>query len=84
MRSKDIGLKAYLRDTARYADLWNGGVFKGKQMVKADELREINSVHSKSDKEAELERTEDLVMMQNYDGQKFAILALENIPNAFS
>ena len=78
MGSRDIGLKAYLRDNARYADLWNGGIFQGKQIVRADGLREINPIHSKSDREAELERTGDLVMMQNYDGQKFVILALEN------
>ena len=30
MGKKDIGLKTYLQDTARYADLWNGGVFAFK------------------------------------------------------
>lgn len=33
MGSKDIGLKSYLQDAARYADLWNGGVFNGKPIV---------------------------------------------------
>ena len=78
MGKKDIGLKSYLQNTVRYADLWNGAVFQGKQMVKAEELQEITPVHSKSDHEAVLERTGDLVMKQNHEGQRFVILALEN------
>ncbi|MDE7131629.1 MAG: hypothetical protein K2O65_07500 [Lachnospiraceae bacterium] len=78
MGKKDIGLKSYLQNTMRYADLWNGAVFQGKQMVKAEKLHEITPVHSKSDQEAVLERTGDLVMKQNHEGQRFVILALEN------
>ncbi|MDE6847012.1 MAG: hypothetical protein K2J99_14795 [Lachnospiraceae bacterium] len=78
MGKKDIGLKAYLQNAVRYADLWNGAVFKGKQIIKAEELQEITPVHSKSDQDAILERTGDLVMKQNHDGQRFVILALEN------
>lgn len=78
MGSKDIGLRSYLQDAVRYADLWNGGVFKGKQIVRAGELQEITPVRLKSDGDTMLERTGDLVMKQNHDGQRFAILALEN------
>ncbi|MCM1126800.1 MAG: Rpn family recombination-promoting nuclease/putative transposase, partial [Lachnospiraceae bacterium] len=78
MGKKDIKLKTYLQDAIRYADLWNGGVFKGKQVVRAEELQEITPVRSWSEGDASLERTSDLVMKQNYDGQRFAILALEN------
>lgn len=78
MGSKDIGLKSYLQDAARYADLWNGGVFKGKQIVRAEELQEITPIRLKSDGDTMLERAGDLVMKQNHDGQRFAILALEN------
>lgn len=78
MGKKDIGLKSYLRDVARYADLWNGGVFEGNQIIRAEGLQEVTPVYAKSDEEAALERTGDLVMMQNYDGQRFAVLALEN------
>ena len=46
MGSRDIGLKAYLRDNARYADLWNGGIFQGKQIVRADGLRKSTEVMS--------------------------------------
>ncbi len=75
---KDIGLKSYLQNRARYADLWNGGVFHGKQLVKPEELQEMTPVRSKSDKLTVLERTGDLVMKQNYGGQRFAVLSLEN------
>lgn len=78
MGKKDIGLKAYLQNAVRYADLWNGAVFRGKQIIKAEELQEITPVRSKSDQDAILERTGDLVMKRNHDGQRFVILALEN------
>ena len=78
MGKKDIGLKSYLQNTARYADLWNCAVFRGRQVVKAENLQEITPVRSKSDREAVLERTGDLVMKQNYNGQRFVIFAPEN------
>lgn len=78
MGKKDIGLKVYFQNAVRYADLWNGAVFRGKQIVKAEELQEVTPVQFKSDKRAMLERTGDMVMKQSYDGQKFVMLALEN------
>lgn len=78
MGRKDIGLKSYFRDSVRYADLWNGSVFQGRQVVRAEELQEITPVHLKSDREAVLERTGDLVMMQSGNGGRYAVLALEN------
>ncbi len=75
---KDIGLKTYLRDTARYADLWNGGVFQGRQIVKAEELREASPVHVRSEHDEAMERQGDLVMKQYCNGQRFVVLALEN------
>lgn len=78
MGKEDIGLKAYLSDARRYADLWNGGVFQGRQMIKAEELQEANPLLSKADKESVLERTRDLIMKQYYDGQRFAVFTVEN------
>ena len=75
---KDIGLKTYLRDTARYADLWNAGVFHGRQIVKAEELREASPVHVRSEHDEAMERQGDLVMKQYCNGQRFVVLALEN------
>ena len=78
MGKEDIGLKSYLEDAERYADLWNGGVFKGKEMVKAGQLQEINPILHKADDEDILERNRDLVMKQSSDGKCFAVFAVEN------
>ena len=78
MGSQDIGLKSYLEDTRRYADLWNGGVFEGRQMIRPEELEEITPVLPKADKKVVLEKTRDLVMMQSRKGQRLAVFALEN------
>lgn len=78
MGRKDIGLKSYLEDARRYADLWNGGVFGGRQILKPGELHEMNPVLVKADEEIVLERTRDIVMMQGSKGQRFAVFAVEN------
>ncbi|MDE7445414.1 MAG: hypothetical protein K2N15_06925 [Lachnospiraceae bacterium] len=80
MGSQDIRLKSYLEDTRRYADLWNGGVFEGRQMIHPEELEKITPVLPKADKKVVLERTRDLVMMQSRKGQRLAVFALENQP----
>lgn len=48
MGKKDITLKDYFSDCRRYADLLNGSVFCGQQMIKAEELQEAGTVQSKS------------------------------------
>ncbi|MDE5910226.1 MAG: Rpn family recombination-promoting nuclease/putative transposase [Lachnospiraceae bacterium] len=78
MGKEDIGLKSYLEDAERYADLWNGGVFEGKEMVKAGQLQEINPILHKADDKGFLERNRDLVMKQSSDGKCFAVFAVEN------
>lgn len=40
MGKKDITLKNYFSDTRRYADLLNGSIFQGKQVIHAEELQE--------------------------------------------
>lgn len=37
---KDQGLQEYLRDNERFADLVNGIIFAGKQIIKASYLKE--------------------------------------------
>lgn len=81
MGKEDIGLKTYLEDTRRYADLWNGSVFKGKQMLKAGGLKEVSPVLSKADAGIALEKIRDLVMMESREGQCFAVYAVENQEN---
>ena len=36
----------YLSDNQRFADLFNGGFFKGQPVIKAEELREASEVYS--------------------------------------
>ena len=78
MGEKDIRLKVYLDDANRYADLWNGGVFQGKQVVKAADLEPDTSVLSEADDKTAEEMLRDVVMKQSLSGQKFAIWAVEN------
>lgn len=44
MGKKDIRLKVYLDDEDRYADLWNGSIFQGKQIIKAEDLEPVSPV----------------------------------------
>lgn len=78
MGEKDITLKSYLSDKERYADLWNGGIFGGKQVIKGEELSQIETELNKSDEQAVLERNRDMVMQQTADGKCLAVYALEN------
>lgn len=81
MGKEDIKLKVYLEDTRRYADLWNGSVFNGEQMLKPEELQVVSPVLTKAYGENVLEKTRDLVMMQSGTGQYFAVYAVENQEN---
>lgn len=81
MGKEDIKLKAYLEDARRYADLWNGSVFNGEQILKPEELQVVSPVLAKAYGENVLEKTRDLVMMQSGTGQYFAVYAVENQEN---
>lgn len=39
MGKRDLDLKSYLSDKRRYADIYNGSIFRGGQLLKAEELR---------------------------------------------
>ena len=43
MGQKDISLITYFEDQRRYADLINGFVFKGKQIVSEQDVQEMDS-----------------------------------------
>lgn len=47
MGKKDITLKDYLSDRRRYADLINGSIFRGEQIVCAEDLTEANAVQTR-------------------------------------
>lgn len=75
---KDIRLKVYLGDANRYADIWNGSVFKGKQVIKAENLEPISPVLDVADKSGTEEMLRDVVMKQSLEGQKYALWTVEN------
>lgn len=78
MGKKDITLKNYLSDARRYADLLNGSIFQGKQVIHAEELEETATVQSKSNRHVIVERTNDIAMKQTRDGSLFAVWLVEN------
>ncbi len=78
MGKKDITLKDYLSDRRRYADLINGAVFCGEEIVCPDTLTEANAVQSMFRNGQALERTNDLVMKQDRDGKLFAVWIVAN------
>lgn len=49
MGKKDLTLKAYLSDPTRCADVYNGSVFGGAQVLDASQLEEAASVATKAD-----------------------------------
>ena len=38
----DIAAKEYMKDSRRFADAFNGGLFKGKKVIDPDKLRELD------------------------------------------
>lgn len=52
--------------------------YGGKQIVKPDELQEVNPSVFKADNHAVMERSRDVVMKQNLKGHRFILLAVEN------
>lgn len=78
MGKKDEKLRNFLEDETLYADLWNGGVFEGKQVVHADELEESNPILLKANEGQSKERIRDVVMKESRNGLKFVVWALEN------
>lgn len=82
MGQSNIAVKQMLRNKARFADLFNGAVFKGKQIVLPEELEEIDSESSviMSDKKKMakgIQRYRDIAMRWK-KGVVLSILAVEN------
>lgn len=78
MGKNDITLKDYLSDSRRYADLINGSIFQGRQIIDADELTDTGTVQSKSDEQTVVERINDITMKQTRDGSLFAVWTVAN------
>ncbi|MBQ9926396.1 MAG: hypothetical protein IJO65_00335 [Lachnospiraceae bacterium] len=78
MGEKDIRLKVYFSDKERYADLWNGSLFQGREVVKPQELEEVSPVLDVAEETEAEEMLRDLVMKQSLTGQRFALWTVEN------
>ncbi len=81
MGKLDREMKEYFSDNRRYADLWNGSLFQGRQLICPEDLRENSPVVTYGNKEAHLERTSDLAMKQFRGNQVLALWIVENQEN---
>ena len=45
-QEKDLFINQYLEDPEHFADIYNGTVFHGKQILKPDDLSSVESDHS--------------------------------------
>ena len=75
----DKSQKGYFADPRHFADIWNGLLFQGVEVIGWKELQEGNAVQTSS--ESDIERTSDMIMKKTMDGQTLAILILENQTN---
>lgn len=78
MGKRDLSLKSYLSDPVRYADVYNGSVFGGVQVLDATQLEEAATVAAKAGEGVLRETTCDIAMRQKAGGGMFALWILEN------
>lgn len=82
MGKSNIAVKQWLRDKQRFADLFNGTVFQGQQIVLPEDLEEIDSessiiVTDKEKREKGIQKYRDIAMRWKQNAE-LAILAYEN------
>ena len=78
MGKEDISKKAYLSDKRRFADLFNGTLMNGEQVIKPEELKSCPTVMDISDEKGIVERLTDISMTYKYDGSRLVMIMLEN------
>ena len=83
--SPDIVLKNYWNDNEQFADLFNGALFAGEQIIKADELEDVSTEDSaiiEHKKYAEnIKLLRDIIKIRKKStilGVEFVLLGLEN------
>lgn len=78
MGKKNIVFNEYISQNERFADLFNGVVFKGRQVVNPGLLEEIDSKawRAKGEKQSYHEYVRDNVKIWSYQNRRF-VLALE-------
>ena len=77
----DVILKDFWRQNERFADLFNAVIFRGKQIIKPEDLTErdtdMSGIIQFKDYQKTLERTRDVVKKMAY-GVEFAVLGIES------
>lgn len=77
----DVILKDFWRQNERFADLFNAVIFRGKQVIKPEDLTErdtdMSGIIQFKDYRKTLERTRDVVKKMAY-GVEFAVLGIES------
>lgn len=77
----DVILKDFWRQNERFADLFNAVIFRGKQVIKPEDLTErdtdMSGIIQFKDYQKTLERTRDVVKKMTY-GVEFAVLGIES------
>ena len=77
----DVILKDFWRQNERFADLFNAVIFRGKQIIKPEDLTErdtdMSGIIQFKDYRKTLERTRDVVKKMAY-GVEFAVLGIES------
>lgn len=82
MAKEDVVLKKYMSDKGRFADLVNGRIFDGKQIVKPENLTLLNGesdlyLIDKNGRKKTIMRYRDVIMKADF-GMYFAVIAEEN------
>lgn len=82
MGKSNIAIKQFFRDKERFADLFNGYVFQGEQIVKPEDLEEKDSessiiIQSKNSTSKGVQKYRDIAMHWK-KGAALTILAIEN------
>ena len=75
MGKYDRCMKAYLQDKRRFADLFNGSCFQGRQVIRAEDLEEASEGYVVAGTKTEIFRD---VKMRYRSGMILQVLAVEN------
>ena len=78
MGKNDVSLKSYLSEKRRFADLFNGTLMKGRQVIQPEELEGSPTAFAMSDGKGFAERINDVSMKYEYRGSSLALFTLEN------
>ena len=79
MKEKDITEKKLLSYNDVFADVINGTIFEGREIVKSEELTDANPVTQfKDDKNTHREQIRDVAKLWEKKGVIFSFIGIEN------